>query len=163
MKRFTSFLKQLDKLADKYILVLIIALAGLVLRVPSFFEPIWYGDEAIYLTIGHSLNAGKVLYKDIVDHKTPLIYYLARVDSQLYFRLLTAIAMVGITIAFFALAKYILDNKKSYKPAYVATVIFMLLTTLPWLEGPMANGELWVMVFSIPALLLLTQVESINT
>ena len=159
MTKFWSWLRQVDKSADRYLVVLIIALAGLLLRIPSFFEPIWYGDEAIYLTIGHALNQGEVLYKDIVDHKTPLIYFLARLDDQTSLRLLTGIGMVVTTVFFFFLCQFFLKSKNQ---AYLATTAFMLLTTLPWLEGPMANGELWVLIFVIPALLIMTRIESIR-
>src|SRR3989304_3279658 len=60
------------------LLLLFVAL----LRAPNFVEPYWYGDETIYLTIGTALRSGEVLYKDIVDHKTPLIYMLSMVESQ---------------------------------------------------------------------------------
>ena len=45
-----------------------------ILRIPSFFEPYFYGDEMIYLAIGNALRDGVELYKEIFDHKTPLIY-----------------------------------------------------------------------------------------
>lgn len=154
-----SFLRQMDKLADRYVVVVIIALAGLLLRVPSFFEPVWYGDEAIYLTIGHALNQGRVLYKDIVDHKTPLIYYIATVDDQTWLRLLTGIGMVVATISFFFVCRFWFKSKTL---AYLATTAFMLLTTLPWLEGPMANGELWVLIFVMPSLWIMTRIESVR-
>src|SRR3972149_9250866 len=52
--------------------------AGVIfLRIPSLFEPFWYGDEAIYLVIGQKILGGGLMYVDIFDHKTPGIYYLA--------------------------------------------------------------------------------------
>ena len=54
---------------------------------------------AIYLTVGEGINQGKILYKDIVDHKTPVIYYLARVPNQLSFRLLLTAWMIPIAAA----------------------------------------------------------------
>ena len=49
----------------------------IILRVPSIFEPYWYGDEGIYLTIGNALAQGETLYRDIHDNKPPFIYLLA--------------------------------------------------------------------------------------
>ena len=31
-------------------------------------------DEAIYAVVGREMNAGHVLYRDVVDHKPPAIY-----------------------------------------------------------------------------------------
>ena len=38
---------------------ILMILAGVVfLRIPSLFEPYWYGDEGIYLTIGQAMRHG---------------------------------------------------------------------------------------------------------
>src|SRR5258708_5448330 len=46
------------------------------LRLPSFFEPYWYGDEGIYEVIGFALNKGRGLYTGIWDNKPPFLYLL---------------------------------------------------------------------------------------
>ncbi len=55
----------------------------LVLRIPSFFEPYYYGDEMIYLTLGEGVRQGATLYKDLHDNKPPLIYIIAAVAGSL--------------------------------------------------------------------------------
>ena len=82
---------------------MLLLLLLLVLRLPNFSEPYWYGDEGIYLTIGQALNKGYRLYSEIVDHKTPLIYVFAQTGSQLYFRLLLVFWMVVATAGFYRL------------------------------------------------------------
>jgi hypothetical protein len=58
----------------------VIALATLVfgvfLRVPAFTRPLLSDDEAIYATTADALQRGDLLYRDVVDHKPPLIYHL---------------------------------------------------------------------------------------
>jgi 4-amino-4-deoxy-L-arabinose transferase-like glycosyltransferase len=44
----------------------------LLLRLPSFFEPHWYGDEAGYTTAARSLLQGRELYSEIWSNKPPL-------------------------------------------------------------------------------------------
>lgn len=141
-KRFL-LLKKLDICSPFLALMLLLVV---VLRIPNFLEPYWYGDEGIYLTIGNALNNGARLYTDIVDHKTPIIYYLARVGSQFNFRLLLLLWMLGTTSAFYAIAHRFFKNKWS---ANLATLFFVIMTTLPWLEGNIPNGELFVMGFVI--------------
>ena len=70
--------KTIDWLEKREKLLLIIGLLVL-LRLPSLFEPAWYGDENIYLTIGQGIRKGMVLYRDITDfpNKPPLIYLFA--------------------------------------------------------------------------------------
>lgn len=116
----------------------------LLLRIPNLFEPYWYGDEGIYLTVGAAMRQGLHLYSQTMDHKTPIIYFLAMVPSQFWFRMLLIGWSTISTLFFFLLAK-----RLRFKPAqqYIATLLFVIFTTLPWLEGNIPNGELFVMGF----------------
>ena len=135
-------------------LVLLFALV-VFLRIPSYFEPYWYGDESIYLTVGTALNQGKTLYRDIVDHKTPIIYYLARVPNQLSFRILLTLWMFPVVAAFFYITTKVLKKKRL---AWIATATLIVATTLPTFEGLIPNGELFVLGFFLPGLALLYSV-----
>jgi MFS superfamily sulfate permease-like transporter len=55
-----------------------------ILRIPSFFEPYYYGDEMVYLTLGQGVRQGLTLYKDIHDNKPPLLYLTAAVAGNLF-------------------------------------------------------------------------------
>jgi hypothetical protein len=149
-----KILKKIDQKCDQYKEVLGLWLMVVILRIPNFFEPYWYGDEAIYLTIGRGLRQGLRLYTDIIDHKTPLIYYLAMVPDQFNFRLLNLSWALVTTALFFFVAQNLF---KKTKPALVSTTIFVLLTTLPWLEGHIPNGELFVLGFVMVGLWLMTK------
>ncbi|HEX7017982.1 MAG TPA: hypothetical protein VF209_03690 [Patescibacteria group bacterium] len=149
-------LKKIDWHLHHEFPLLILLLILIVLRLPNFLEPYWYGDEAIYLTIGTAMKQGALLYKDIIDHKTPLIYYLAMVPSQVHFRLLLTLWMMVSTTAFYYSALRLL---KSLKITVFSTLIFVLLTTLPALEGNIPNGELFVMGFVLTALALLMNTQ----
>jgi hypothetical protein len=131
-----------------------------VLRIPNFFEPYWYGDEGIYLTIGNALRGGEHLYRDIVDHKTPIIYYLAMVPNQFSFRILTTIWMLITTVLFYSFAQKIFKNRWVLK---LATVVFALATTLPALEGNIPNGELFVMGFVLAAITAISHVPFVKS
>lgn len=154
IKKLLQKIVATDTFLDTQTPLFLLLVLVVVLRIPNFFEPYWYGDEGIYLTIGQSLNKGVQLYSEIIDHKTPLIYYLARVDTQLNFRLLTLAWMLATTTAFYYFAKKILP---SIKHTFFAALIFVLLTTLPWLEGNIPNGELFVLGFVLIGLLLISK------
>lgn len=156
---FKKNLISLDKFLDRHCLLCFFLLIITVLRIPNFFEPYWYGDEGIYLTVGKGINYGQRLYADIVDHKTPLIYYLARVPDQLSFRILLYSWMIASTIAFYAIAKKLFTKSLSVG---IALSIFVALTTLPWLEGNIPNGELFVIGFILVGAWILTKTNSIT-
>lgn len=134
----------------------ILLLLMTLLRLPNFAEPYWYGDEAIYLTIGQALNDGQVLYQDIIDHKTPIIYYLARADSQLNFRVLFYFWMLMTTTAWYFVAR---NLWRSTAGAAFGGFFFVLLTSLPWFEGHIPNGELFVMGFVLFGVLVLQKTK----
>lgn len=131
----------------------VLLLLVLILRIPNFFEPYWYGDEGIYLTIGNGIRMGQHLYVDIVDHKTPLIYYFASLGSQLNFRILLVSWMLLTTVAFYRFSERIFE--KSYS-THLATFFFVLTTTVPLFEGNIPNGELFVMGFVLFAFWILS-------
>lgn len=142
--KLISFLKKADRFLDRQTPLLILFILIIFLRLPNFFEPYWYGDEAIYLTLGNALNKGERLYTTIIDHKTPLIYYLATVPNQFYFRILNLVWMLFTTSFFFIFAKKLFKKERW---AFLASLILVVFTTLPWLEGNIPNGELFVMGF----------------
>jgi len=152
--KLISFLKKADRFLDRQTPLLILFVLIIFLRLPNFFEPYWYGDEAIYLTLGNALKNGEKLYTTIIDHKTPLIYYLAMVPNQFYFRILNLIWMLFTTTFFFVFAKKLF---KKDRWAFLASLILVLLTTLPWLEGNIPNGELFVMGFVMLGAVLFSQ------
>lgn len=155
MKKLSAVFSALEP----HTLLLAALLLLTVLRAPNFFEPYWYGDEAIYLTIGQALNRGATLYSDIVDHKTPVIYYLARVDTQLNFRILLFAWMTASTTFLYIFTKRFLRSSFSIA---VTLFTFVILTSLPWFEGMIPNGELFVIGFVLAGAALLTRTQYLD-
>src|SRR3989338_1212078 len=110
----------------------------IILRVPSIFEPYWYGDEGIYLTIGNALAQGETLYRDIHDNKPPFIYLLALgAGSQSVFRIYLFIWTIAGILLFWKLQRRIY----TWQTVIPFTLLFGLFTSLPLIEGNIANGE----------------------
>lgn len=130
----------------------------LILRIPSFFEPYYYGDEMIYMTLGQGVRQGLTLYKDVHDNKPPLLYLAAAASENLFvFKALLAFWMIATTVYFYKLAKKLFpDQENSQK---ISTIIFAALTTLPLLEGNTINSELFMIGFTLLAFLILLKKE----
>lgn len=135
-------------------LVVVLGLA-LLLKIPSWFEPYWYGDEAIYLTIGQSLNRGVQLYGQIHDNKPPLLYVIAAIATGrlFWFKVIATYWGLITTVVLYKLAKKIFSP--NLNGAKWATGLFVLLISLPWLEGNIANAELFFLLPTIMAVYLL--------
>ncbi len=126
----------------------------LLLRIPSFFEPFAYGDEMIYLTLGEGIRQGATLYKEVYDNKPPLLYLLAALAGNVFwFKAILAFWNVGTIILFWKLSQALFPNK--LKLQKTGTIIFALLTTLPLLEGHIANAEIFMLGPIITAFLIL--------
>jgi 4-amino-4-deoxy-L-arabinose transferase-like glycosyltransferase len=136
------------------------ALLGLtfILRVPSFFEPYFYGDEMVYMTLGQGIRQGLSLYKNIYDNKPPLLYLTAAIAGNLFwFKIILAFWSLITIYIFFKLAKFLFE--KNEKAVKVATILFAILTTIPLLEGLTINSEVFMIVFTILAFLILLKKE----
>lgn len=152
-------MKQVNKVLDKFHvphwLCAILALV-FVLRIPSFFEPFTYGDEMIYLTLGEAIKKGLILYKDIHDNKPPLLYFMASIAGNVFwFRAILAFWMLATITVFWKLTRTLFPKKENVQK--VSVVAFAVLTTLPLLEGQIANAELFMIGFTILAFWLLLE------
>ena len=133
--------KILNKLHVPHWLCLVLVMIFL-LRIPSFFEPFSYGDEMIYLTLGQAIKKGLILYKDIHDNKPPLLYFIASLAGNVFWlKVILAFWMLATTVLFWKLVRIFFKEKLQK----IAVIFFAVLTTLPLLEGQIANAELFML------------------
>ncbi|MDO8503710.1 MAG: hypothetical protein Q7S60_03390 [bacterium] len=134
--------------------LLLLLVGAMVLRIPSLFEPYWYGDEGIYLTLGEAARHGLTWYKDIHDNKPPLLYLLAAISGSVFwFRLILLFWHAATLVLFWDLANKLFDRNK--RAIVLSAAIFTLLTTIPLLEGNIANAEIFMIGPTIAGFLLL--------
>jgi len=126
----------------------------LILRVPSFFEPYSYGDETIYLTLGEAVRQGVPLYSGVHDNKPPLLYLIAAAAGNLFwFKAILAVWNLVTIFLFWKLASELFPKNKKLEK--VSTFIFAIMTTIPLLEGNIANAEIFMIAFTIWAFLII--------
>jgi hypothetical protein len=148
-----SLNKFLDKIHPPVWLAILLAVV-LVLRIPSFLEPYSYGDEMIYLTLGQGIRQGIPLYGGLHDNKPPLLYIVAAVAGNLFwFRVILSAWNLVTIFLFWKLSQALFPKGKRLQK--ISTIIFALLTTLPFLEGNVANAELFMIGPTIAAFLLI--------
>jgi len=123
----------------------------LFLRIPSLFEPYWYGDEGIYLALGQGIRHGLLLFQQIHDNKPPTLYYLAALSQTVFgFRLLLLLVMIPTIYFFNRLAKKFLSPKLTK----ISTLLFLIITSIPLIEGNIANAEVFMLLPTILAFYL---------
>jgi len=135
------------------------AILFFLLRLPSLFEPYWYGDEGIYLALGQALRHGLLLFQQIHDNKPPTLYYLAALAQTVFgFRLLLFLVMIPTIYFFYRLAK----NFLSPSLAKYSTLLFLVLTSIPLLEGNIANAEVFMLLPTILAIYIFYKYSSFS-
>lgn len=127
-----------------------------LLRIPSLFEPYWYGDEGVYLTLGLAIKKDLLLYRDIYDNKTPLIYVLAAISNgqMFWFRAILMTSVLTTIYFFHKLALTFFSNQE--KPAKAATILLSLATTVRIFEGNIANAEIFILLPTVLGIYLIT-------
>lgn len=124
-----------------------------LLRLPSLFEPYWYGDEGIYQVVGHAIHDGALLYQDIWDNKPPLLYFIyAAFNGELFF-----VKLLSLLVGLISVILFFFVGKKLFKgaPLYSATLIFAVLFATPIIEGNIANAENFMMLPALGSLYFL--------
>ncbi|QQG40879.1 MAG: glycosyltransferase family 39 protein [Candidatus Levyibacteriota bacterium] len=134
-----KLLTKIEKTKDCWFLIGV-TVVFFLLRLPSFIEPYWYGDEGIYQVIGIALNENRLLYKDIWDNKPPLLYIIYALFSsdQFSLRVLSFVFGILAVFTFYLISKKLL---KAEKAVFLSVGFFALLFGLPLLEGNIANAE----------------------
>lgn len=147
-----KLLAKLQQSVDFWFL-LVTSFVFFLIRLPSFFEPYWYGDEGVYEVLGFGIRHGRLLYQGIWDNKPPLLYLIYALfdGNQPQVKFFSFVVGLLAVYAFFALSNLLFQNKKA---VYVTTIIFALLLGLPFLEGNIANAENFMVLPSVLAMYL---------
>ena len=164
-KETRSFIAYLNEKLHTPTWLFVLLTIVLLLRIPSFFEPYSYGDEMIYLTLGEAIRRGIPLYSGVHDNKPPLLYVTAAIAGSLFwFKAILAVWHLITVFIFWKLSEVLFPagkevpeklRSRNKKAQVISTAIFALLTTLPALEGNIANAELFMIGPTILAFLLL--------
>ena len=112
-------------------------------RIPSFFEPWWYGDEGISGAVAQAINAGQLPYIDVFDNKPPATYLFFAAALKFFGSNLGAVHfMTALLVTLSQVGMYLLARKINQAAGLGAAGILGLLLATPLLEGNSTNGEI---------------------
>jgi hypothetical protein len=128
-----------------------IFLLGALLRLPTFGRPLLSDDEAIYATTADALARGDLLYRDVVDHKPPLIYHVYQAGFALLGRYNTHGAHALVVLSVLLTAGLLLaikrrDHAPSTEGLAAAGLFLVFSTTWHDYDALAANCELFLLV-----------------
>ncbi|KKR57535.1 MAG: Glycosyl transferase, family 39 [Candidatus Curtissbacteria bacterium GW2011_GWA1_40_47] len=131
-----------------FVVLSLILFAIFLFRLPSLFEPFWYGDEGIFAAVANNLNQDGVLYQTAWDNKPPMIYltyaaiFKTLGTSMFSLRLVTLAVVLTTAVVIYEIAKKLLGENR----ALFATLIFGFLTSLRIVEGNLALTEIFMIL-----------------
>lgn len=133
-----------------HIILILCITIFIILRIPSLFEPHWYGDEGVYAGVAYAMEHGRTLYTEVWDNKPPGIYFLYMLGNPenrlLVIRLLNILAGALTIAGLLSLMKRLQFNT-------IASTLSLGLATFllgtPLFEGNIANGENFFLPFIV--------------
>ena len=129
-----------------------VALLALLIRAPLFDLP-FERDEGGYAYIAWRLEHGELPYREWFDQKPPGIFLAYRLalaapgDPVPAIRGLAALASAGAALALYLLARRLLGAPA----AAFAALLLAWLSADPFLQGPIANTELFMLPWLVLA------------
>lgn len=138
------------KKIDRHYLYFCLILFGIfILRIPSLFEPFWYGDEGIFAAVARNLNLGGVLYQTAWDNKPPMIYltyssifkWFGVSEFNIHMAALIAVLVTAALVYEIVVIRY------GAKRALIAMGVFGFLSSLRVFEGNLALTEVFMVMF----------------
>lgn len=94
-----------------------------------FYGNYYIGDSSIFITIGKAMKEGKIIYKDIFDHKGPILFFIQMIGQYIYegrigIFILEIFALFVSNIFLYKSALFFTTNKKALL-SVLTSMIFM--------------------------------------
>lgn len=126
------------------------AVLFLLLRVPSFFEPLWYTDEAGYAATVWLSHLGYGLYVNAWNNKPPLLFALMAGTLKLFGPTEAGLHVVPLLTGGGALWGALWWARKNfgYRTTLIVGVIIAILLGTPILDGELFLPESLLIVFT---------------
>jgi hypothetical protein len=135
----------------------LLLLLTLGLRVVGLVRPCLSDDEATYSVVASEMRAGRVLYRDVVDHKPPLIYatYAAtqvvagRTGGMLLLHAITALVVLATGLLLAPITRRVLADAGGTEddaPLWAALLYIVFTATLFDYDALASNCELFMML-----------------
>ena len=142
----------------QYLLFFAIFLVYLYIASPytSPSNPYYNCDSSIFYTIGNGINAGLIPYKDLFDHKGPLLFFIyswgtSIISGKLGVFVLQSLCGACSLLFLFKLSRLFLNVK------WTVAIIGILLFVMPASIGEGALSEEWSLPFAILPLYYLSK------
>ncbi len=146
-------------------LLLVFCIAFLVLlRTPSFFQPLWNMDEAETAVIADIILDGGIPYRDVVDHRPPLTYYVKALvflftgqNNLVAMRCALTLLMIAQLLLIYRIASHYISRSaallSAFLFAFMTTTAFSPLDAFvfhtEWCVIPLTTLAAWLLLHSL--------------
>ena len=112
-------------------------------------------DQAIFFSIGKAMLHGKILYKDVFDHKTPYIYFFnafAALFEKNHIGLYIIEVVLLSTILIFLYKTSLIFTSK-FK-SFMASIVMATILSIPQITFSYSRTEMYAIAFIMPVVYL---------
>ncbi|MEO5357459.1 MAG: glycosyltransferase family 39 protein [Nitrospirae bacterium YQR-1] len=129
-------IKQFYKYSASVILLIVTVFVLLQSPLAPFANNVVIADSGVFIYCAKEIISGKLIYKEVFDHKGPVIYLINIIGLTILNGNLTGIWLIEV-ISLFLAALYMFKTLRFFYDDTVAviSVVFLLLTLTPLLEG----------------------------
>lgn len=112
-------------------------------------------DQSIFFSIGKAILHGKVLYKDVFDHKTPYIYFFNAFaalfeKNHLGLFIIEVVLLSTILIFTYKTAKLFVTETK----AFLSDIVLAVILSIPQITFGYSRTEMYAIAFIMPSIYL---------
>ena len=139
-------MERLRALRRDHLPLLLVLGFTLLLGIPAYYEPPWYDDEGIYAAVAHAMLEGETIYRDTLDNRPPVIYFIYALllgipgAQLLMIKIGADLALIAEQVLLYHLGRRLWSPAAGLVAAATAGVLF----SLPLLEGNIANAEVFM-------------------
>lgn len=116
----------------------------IIVRIPSFSVPDMNSDEGFYLSMGHQLSEGRLLYQEVWDNKPPLLYLIFAINSFIFGNTIFPLRVLNLFISAVTIFLTYLLGVKVFKLSRLGGSVLMIVSTLLhsfYFEMTLINAE----------------------
>jgi hypothetical protein len=156
---FFNLISQAHK-THKILGITIFVLLGLfaIFRFINLFHGWWYLDENIHMVVGQAISRGELLYRDVFDHRPPLLYLVYAFSYSIFgnamwpLRLLNTLVQLGLLWYLDKFSREVFGFNKVQRLLSIAIYLFIITFLF---EASILHAEPFVEIFITAGFLLI--------
>ena len=147
-----------NKISNNFNILILLILFSLIIRFPFFSKGLIDGDEITFVIMGNWVMSGNLAYDGLTDFKTPFLFYLYGILSNILENNLYSLRLFGsVLIGISSFIYYKILEKLKIENCFIASIFLIGSITFFYPSGQSVMSEHLVLLPLILSFLLIIQ------